>query len=117
MRGMKNQLVKVARVLRKNQTPQEIKLWRLLRDRRFKNFKFRRQHPVGPYVVDFYCEKGGVVVELDGGIHNERNQRQNDIVRDRYLKSEGDRVVRFWNNDIDNNIDGVCQQIERLLNH
>ena len=86
------------RELRHHQTDTEKKLWRLLRGRRLAAYKFRRQHPVGPFIVDFCCPTLRLVLELDGGQH------ATDIIQDaqrtRYLKTEGYRVIRFWNTDV-----------------
>ena len=87
-----------ARALRKNMTPQERKLWYLLRDRRFAGYKFRRQLPLGRFVVDFACWQAKLVVELDGGQHSENVDY--DKVRTLWLGRHGWRVVRFWNNDL-----------------
>jgi len=101
---------KRSRDLRKNATEAEIHLWRYLRSRRFESFKFRRQRPIGPYIVDFVCLERGLVIELDGGQHTE-NQGY-DQQRNAYLKRVGYRVVRFWNNDIFQNIEDVLQTID-----
>jgi len=87
-----------ARALRKNMTPQERKLWYLLRDRRFAGYKFRRQLPLGRFVVDFACWQAKLVIELDGGQHSENVDY--DEVRTLWLARHGWRVVRFWNNDL-----------------
>jgi adenine-specific DNA-methyltransferase len=104
---------KRSRNLRKNATEVEIRLWRYLRARRFESFKFRRQRPIGPYIVDFVCLERGLVIELDGGRHSE--SQDYDQRRDAYLERAGYRVVRFWNNDILQNIDGVLQTIDTEL--
>ena len=82
-----------ARQLRCQQTDVEAKLWMRLRDRQLSGAKFRRQHPIGPYVVDFCCPDCGLVVELDGGQHADQTAR--DTVRTRFLEAEGYRVIRF----------------------
>jgi very-short-patch-repair endonuclease len=96
--------------LRENMTAVERKLWYSLKDRRFYDLKFRRQHPVGPYIVDFYCAEKHLVVELDGGQHavNDKQDRE----RDYYLEREGYSVIRFWNNEILANIEGVLQRLK-----
>jgi very-short-patch-repair endonuclease len=93
--------------LRVSMTDAERKLWRALRARGV-GAKFRRQVPLGPYVVDFVCFESKVVVEVDGGQHAES---ASDIRRDRYFQDRGYRVLRFWNNDVLLNLDGVLAVI------
>jgi len=104
-----------ARGLRKNQTPWENQLWYLLRNRRFKDFKFRRQTVIGKCIVDFCSVKGKLVIELDGGGHNNLESKVKDFNRDKFLKSKGYRVLRIWNNELDNNLEGVLQEIYKNL--
>ncbi|MBI3880924.1 MAG: DUF559 domain-containing protein [Verrucomicrobia bacterium] len=87
----------LARRLRKADTWAEKLLWRWLRDRRFSDYKFRRQHPCGRYVLDFYCEEARLDIELDGSQHGFPEQQQHDTGRDAWLASQGIRVLRFWN--------------------
>lgn len=96
-----------ARKLRKNSTPEEQKLWSLLRNRKFLNLKFKRQFPIYKYIVDFCCEEKKVVIEIDGGQHNEPGNIKSDEIRTKIINSEGYKVIRFWNNEINENIDGV----------
>jgi very-short-patch-repair endonuclease len=98
-----------AKELRRNQTDCERNLWLLLRDRRFSDLKFRRQQTIGPYIVDFVCLKQRLIVELDGGQH--ADQAAYDKLRDAYLTAQGFRVLRFWNNEVLENIDGVAQAV------
>ena len=93
--------------LRREQTDVEKALWLQVRDRRLDGFKFRRQATIGPYVADFLCIEAKLVVELDGGQHNEEADR----ARTAFLKERGYRVVRFWNNDVAANIDGVLATV------
>ena len=93
-------LVETARELRRNQTPAEDIAWELLRNRKFMDLKFRRQHQIGDYVVDFYCHENKLVVELDGAVHNTEERQKTDQKRDKYLKSMGLKVVRFENKEI-----------------
>jgi very-short-patch-repair endonuclease len=79
-------------------------MWNLLRDRRLEEFKFRRQVPMGSYIVDLFCSQKGLIVELDGGQHNGSTK---DEVRTAWLESRGYRVLRFWNNDVLKNQEGV----------
>ena len=105
----------LARILRQNQTSQEQKMWSLLRNYQFKGLKFKRQHPIGKYIVDFICKEKKIVIELDGGQHNEENNIIYDIERTKYLEQKGYKVIRFWNNDIDNNIEGVFEELEKFF--
>ncbi len=97
----------IARKLRKNSTKEERILWQLLRNRQFLGLKFKRQFPIGNYVVDFVCEEKKLIIELDGGQHNEAKNIHLDRVRTEFLESKGYTVVRFWNKDINLNISGV----------
>jgi len=108
-------LTQYARALRKRQTPMEIKMWAILRNRKFMGYKFYRQYPLGPYIVDFCCRRNKLVIELDGGGHNIELQRQKDIIRDEYLTSYGYRIFRVWNNELDKNEDGVMEKLAELL--
>jgi len=102
-----------ARSLRRAQTDAERKLWLLLRDRRLAGFKFRRQHPIGPFIVDFCCTEARVIVELDGGQH--ALTHDSDAARSHYLAGQGYRVLRFWNNEVLGNITGVLERIVESL--
>jgi len=104
---------KYARDLRQAQTDAERKLWWRLRDRRLTEFKFRRQHPVGPFIADFCCTEAKLIVELDGGQH--ALQQNSDTTRTGLLEAQGYRVLRFWNNEILTNPDGVLQRIALAL--
>ena len=105
-----------ARELRKNLTQQERKLWNLLKNKQFHNLSFRRQHPIGDYIVDFICRSQKLIIELDGGQHNIDENIKYDKKRTEFLESLGFKVIRFWNNDIDNNIEGVIKFIEENIN-
>ena len=87
-------------------------MWRLLRDRRFDGAKFRRQVPIGPFVADFASIAHRLVVEVDGGQHAES---ASDAARDRYLAADGWRIVRFWNNDVMRNREGVWESLQQAL--
>jgi len=97
-----------ARSLRKHQTDAEQRLWKLLRAKRLAGWKFRRQLPIGGYIADFACPSARLIVEADGGQHGESAY---DIARDSWLMSQGWRVIRFWNNDILNNEEGVLSAV------
>jgi very-short-patch-repair endonuclease len=98
-----------ARELRRSETDAERKLWRFLRDRQLGGYKFRRQHPVGLYIVDFACIERGLIVELDGGQHAE--QRRYDARRTEFLATQGFKVIRFWDNDALTQTDAVLEMI------
>src|SRR5580698_3360104 len=106
-------LTGVARQLRARMTDAERKLWFALRDRRFAAFKFRRQVPVGPYIADFLCFESRLVVEVDGGQHAESVR---DVERDHWFARNEFRVVRFWNNDVLQNLEGVLTSLAAELN-
>jgi very-short-patch-repair endonuclease len=97
-----------ARESRRHPTTAEALLWRLLRNRRFAGNKFRRQHPIGPFVADFACVELRLVIEADGGQHAESAY---DDWRTACLEAEGWRVIRFWNNDVLHNTSGVIEML------
>ncbi|CAK0778820.1 ribonuclease P protein component [uncultured Gammaproteobacteria bacterium] len=101
-----------ARAMRHEPTDAEKRLWSLLRERRLGGRRFRRQHPIPPYIVDFACVEALVVIEADGGQHN---ASEHDRRRDDFLKRRGWLVLRFWNNDILSNPGGVAEEILRTL--
>lgn len=107
---------KIAKKLRKNSTPQEIILWSRLKNRRFQDLKFRRQYPLGKYIVDFLCLEKRIIIELDGWQHKEENQERYDKKRNKFLKSLNYKVIRFWNNEVNDNLDGVLLKIEEVAN-
>ena len=102
-----------ARELRKNLTEAERTLWKYLRLRQFDGNKFRRQQPIGKYIVDFVCFEKKLIVEVDGGQHNE--QVIYDSERNEWLKKQGFRILRFWNNQVLKEIDGVEGSIMEAL--
>ena len=101
-----------ARELRATMTDSERRLWRCLRMRQLDGYRFRRQHPVGPYIVDFACLAARLVVEVDGGQHSDS---MGDRHRDAFLRARGFRVLRFWDNDVLGEPDAVCEVILRWL--
>ena len=103
-----------AQELRHNPTPTEIKLWTRLRAHRMADAHFRNQHAIGNYIVDFCAPRKKLIVELDGSQHLE--QQEYDADRTEFLKSKGYKVLRFWNNDVMNNIDSVLNVIWDTLN-
>lgn len=96
-------------------TPWEAKLWYYLRGNRFYGFKFKRQVPMRNYVVDFCCQEKKLIIELDGGHHNQELDKRRDAVRQEFLESNGYKVLRFWNHEIDNNIEGVLETIRKAV--
>ncbi len=108
MRGAHITKTSLARQLRRDSTRAERKLWRYLRSRSLAGFKFVRQEPIGPYVVDFVCRERRLVIEVGGGQHAD-NRR--DAVRDQWLADHRYRVLRFWNNEVLGNIEGVWDTI------
>ena len=101
-----------ARNMRAIPTDAEAILWRQLRAHRFAGFKFKRQQPLGNYIVDFVCFEAKVIVEVDGGQHN---GSVDDMERDAWLESQGFLVLRFWNNDVLRNLDGVLARILEVV--
>jgi very-short-patch-repair endonuclease len=107
--------VKLVRELRRKQTDAESILWAKLRNSRLDGVKFRRQHPVGNYVVDFISLDTLLIIEIDGGQHNDPVKIIEDEVRTLFLESKGYRVMRFWNSDIFENLIGVLEKIHESL--
>lgn len=108
-------LTRAARELRTQQTNAENLLWYLLRNRRFLGIKFRRQFSLPPYVLDFYCPDACLCIELDGGQHNDEPQMEKDKVRDLYLAAKDIQVLRFWNNEVLSETEGVLAAILQVL--
>jgi very-short-patch-repair endonuclease len=102
-----------ARLLRHDQTDAEKKLWGRLRAKRFGQFHFRRQFPIGNFIADFACPKSKLVIELDGGQH--LDQKAKDDWRTRLIEQRGFRVLRFWDSDVLTDIDGVLERIMEAL--
>lgn len=108
---MTSNLTKYAKKLRKNPTRAETILWNKLRSKQLEGAKFRRQQPIETYIVDFVSFEKRVIIELDGGQH--ANQELKDEQRDNRLAEDGFKVLRFWNNDVLENIDAVLEIIKR----
>jgi very-short-patch-repair endonuclease len=102
-----------ARFLRRDLTDAERALWQRLRSRRFESVKFRRQHPIPPFIVDFCCTEQRLIIEIDGGQHAVATEA--DRSRTESLNRQGYRVIRFWNNDVLQEMDGVLEVIARAL--
>jgi very-short-patch-repair endonuclease len=112
VRGSDSVKIPRARRLRRHSTDAERKLWNRLRSRSLDGCKFVRQEPIGPYIVDFICRERRLVVEVDGGQHATDPR---DAIRDQWLVDHRYRVLRFWNNDVLGNMDGVLETIANAL--
>jgi very-short-patch-repair endonuclease len=112
VRGRNEKTVRIARRLRVNQTDAETVLWNRIRNRQIDGCKFARQVPIIGYICDFACRERRLVIEVDGGQHNESAA---DAIRDRRLSEEGYKVIRFWNNDVLGNLEGVLLAIQTEL--
>lgn len=108
-------LLKAARALRGSMTDAEQLLWHCLRRKQLGGFRFRRQHPIERFVLDFYCCETKLAIELDGGQHNEPDTKARDLERTDFLASQGIQVLRFWNNEVFINLEGVLQKIYDVL--
>jgi very-short-patch-repair endonuclease len=103
--------IKFARQLRKQETWAEKLVWSWLRDRRFSGYKFRRQHPIGSYHLDFFCREAALNIELDGGQHGFPEQHQHDAEREKFLESRGIKTLRFWNSHLRRNAQSIRDTI------
>jgi very-short-patch-repair endonuclease len=110
-----------ARQFRKKETWAEKLMWRWLRDRRFSNYKFRRQHPVGKYCVDFFCKEAELAIELDGRGHGYPGTQRHDAERQRLLESLGIKTLRFWNSHLRRNPqsirDTIFNELQKRASH
>ncbi|HDZ8980580.1 endonuclease domain-containing protein [Aeromonas veronii] len=102
---------RVAKRLRRDATQAEQKMWQQLRNRRLAGLKFRRQMPIGPYVVDFICLEQGLIIEVDGSQHGTLANQMHDEARTAYLNQQGFRVIRVWNNDVLSRMEVVLAHI------
>lgn len=109
--GVRDKLLERARQLRQNATPAEQILWQALRNRQLNGLKFRRQHPIGRFILDFYCAEKRLAVEVDGGQHADPEQRRDDEARTAALAAHGITVLRFWNHEVLNHLEAVLQAI------
>ena len=112
MRGGNEKTIRIARRLRIHQTDAETVLWNRIRNRQADGHKFVRQQPIGGYICDFVCREKLLIIEVDGGQHS---KSATDAVRDRRLIELGYRVLRFWNNDVLGNIEGILTTIQAEL--
>ncbi|HEV2603988.1 MAG TPA: DUF559 domain-containing protein [Microvirga sp.] len=104
-----------ARELRRSMTPQEVKLWVKLRELRQQGYHFRRQAPRGWAILDFVCLQHRLIVEVDGGQHSTDAHARRDAERDRTMAARGFRTLRFWNSEVDRNLNGVVETIWHAL--
>ena len=114
--GASQEIFARAKELRKNMTPAEKVLWQRLRNYRLDGFHFRRQHPIKFFIADFYCAKADLIVELDGGIHNNPDNKEWDINRTAELEKSGITVIRFTNEEVMTDTENVIQKIRKQLN-
>ncbi|MGE0825937.1 MAG: DUF559 domain-containing protein [Candidatus Binatia bacterium] len=115
--GVPGYVYELCRQLRAEQTPAEQILWEVLRGRRLHGFKFRRQHPLGRYIADFCCPEAGLVIEIDGKVHDRPEQKNYDQIREEEIKARGLQVLRFGNDEIDDDLEKVLQSIVAYLPH
>jgi cyclase len=113
--GAKPQIFDNAQKLRKQTTEAEELLWKKLRNRRFEGLKFRRQHPMSRFIVDFYCHEKLLVVEVDGGIHDEPEVKERDEGREEELKNFGLTIVRFKNEEVMNDMNGALGRLRAVV--
>ena len=104
-----------AKALRKTSTETENILWEMVRGRKFMGLKFRRQHPIGRFIADFYCHDKKFVIEVDGSIHNSEEQREYDAGRTYELNENGIQVIRFTNNEIEKELQKVLTQLKEFV--
>ena len=110
-------ILRCARELRVTQTDAENLLWQILRNRLFCGIKFRRQHPVGRYILDFFSQEAMLAIELDGGGHAAENKRLYDAQRSKELEGAGIRILRFWNDEVLRNTEAVLEAIYEAIVH
>lgn len=103
------------RILRRAQTPAESILWKALRNRKLEGYKFRRQHPIGPFIADFYCDAEALVVEVDGDVHDVPEVRERDKARSMFIESTGIKIIRFRNEEVFVNLNKVLNEIGKEL--
>ena len=104
-----------ARSLRKNATVPERILWDSLRGRKLNGWKFRRQHPIGQFVLDFFCREKAVAIEVDGEVHTQMEVADHDMERDKFLRLQGVRIIRFTNNQVVDDLPQALEEIKKVL--
>lgn len=110
----KERIITKARQLRKEDTSAEKLLWKKLRGNKL-GVKWRRQHPIDMYILDFYCPKAKLCIELDGSVHTSKENREYDKMRNLYLKNKNIKTLRFWNSEVEKDLDGVLEKIKHTL--
>ncbi len=113
--GADPEILSLARENRKQMTLAEIKLWKLLRRKNILGMKFRRQHPLSMFIADFYCHQAKLIIEIDGGYHDDQNQKESDLGRQQALEDMGLLVIRFRNEEIEMDVEGVLDRISKIL--
>ena len=113
--GAGPELLRIAGDLRKSMTPAEKILWEKLRNRQIKGFRFRRQHPIKDFIVDFFCYDAMLLIEVDGSVHDDKSRMERDQQRTLILKRLGIKEIRFKNEEVINHIDQVIIRIEAVL--
>lgn len=113
--GATPEIFERAQLLRKEMTDAETRLWKKLRNHGFEGLKFRRQHPIGRFIVDFYCHEKRLVIEVDGNIHDLLEVKERDEGREEELKNFGLTVIRFTNDEIEKNIEDVLSKLKMKL--
>ena len=106
----------LAKQLRERMTPTEVLMWEELKNKKFNNYKFRRQHPIQKFIVDFYCHELKLIVELDGKYHHQEKQKNKDLKRTELLEFQGLREIRFSNEEVFKNMDLVLKKLEVFIN-
>ena len=113
--GASEEIIKRARILRKTMTKAEVKLWNYLSKKQLKEIRFRRQHPISRFIVDFYCHSLKLVIEIDGNVHQQKIQQERDENRTFELEELGITVIRFENQMVLTNISKVLKEIEKYI--
>ena len=112
---MSHRLTIFARRLRKEGTDTEQRLWYYLCSKRFSGLKFRRQEPIDHYIADFCCIKERLIIELDGSVHDQSDQKDYDLERDNHLRGQGFRILRFRNGEVEKSLDAVLKRIREVV--
>jgi len=108
--------LELCRDFRKNPTRSEVRMWEFLRDRKLKGYKFRRQHPIIGYILDFYCPELKLAIEIDGQVHRNPEQLAYDLERTKNLQEIGIPIIRFWNSEVINKLPSVIDRITAFIN-
>jgi len=107
--------IQIAKELRKEQTEAESILWKFLKSRKLKGFKFRIQYPIGRYIADFYCIEKRLIIEIDGEIHNRAERKEYDLIRNKEIECRNIKILRFTNQEVFNNVRKVIEKTESEL--